>query len=174
MADTRGEVMLMRRMRWPLALIGALVAVWVTVAWAFRSRRQGPIRVIRRFNRAVLNPVVVRFSGRRGVYAATLHHVGRRSGAPYATPVIAHPAHGGYVIPLPYGSGVDWLHNLLAAGRALLDVDGRTVSVDQPAVVGLDDVAADLPPGLVKALRFYGTAEVVAVRSTGLATPASA
>ena len=88
--------------------------------------------------------------------------------------MIAHPAHGGYLIPLPYGSGVDWLHNLLAAGRALLDVDGRTVSVDQPAVVGLDDVAADLPPGLVTALRFHGTEEVVAVRSAGLATPASA
>ena len=49
------------------------------------------------------NRVYLRFSG-RFAHVATIHHVGRRSGTPYATPVRAYQAHQEVVIPLPYGT----------------------------------------------------------------------
>jgi hypothetical protein len=51
----------------------------------------------------------------------------------YATPVVAVPAEGGFVIPLPYGEGVDWPKNVLAAGRATIawQVPLRRINFDQ-------------------------------------------
>lgn len=157
-----------------IVMVGVVAAVEAFLVWAFRSRNPWAIQLIRRFNKHVLNPIMVRFSGRTGFYAATLQHVGRRSGTPYATPVLAHHVHEAIVIPLPYGTEVDWLHNLLAAGRALLDIDGRTITLDEPAVVPIGEVADELPSTLVATLRLYGTDYVVRARAAGIATPASA
>lgn len=48
----------------------------------------------------------------------------------------------GFVIPLPYGTRVDWLQNVLAAGRATISSQGRNYSVVDPEVI---EVAAALP-----------------------------
>jgi hypothetical protein len=40
-----------------------------------------------------------------------------RSGKDYATPVVADHVGDGIILPLPYGTGVDWLSSVLAAGR---------------------------------------------------------
>lgn len=157
-----------------LVVLGIAVAVEAFLLWAFRSGNPWAIRNIRHFNKVVLNPVMVRFSGRRGFYAATLHHVGRRSGTPYATPVLAHRSHDHLVMPLPYGTEVDWLHNLLAAGRGMIDVDGRTFTIEEPAVLGIDEVGEMLPDGVERILRLYGTRYVVRMLVSGIATPASA
>ena len=90
---------------------------------------------LRKFNKHVLNPVMRLAAGRRHWYAGALHHVGRRSGRPYVTPLVAEPIPGGFVIPLPYGADVDWLRNLRAAGRATLVVEGREHTIDEPVVV---------------------------------------
>jgi len=57
-------------------------------------------------------------AGRRHFYASVLHHKGRHSGKEYATPLGVAPIDGGFVIPLDYGEGVDWLKNVLAEGEA--------------------------------------------------------
>lgn len=95
---------------------------------------------VRQFNKHVLNPVMRLAAGRRHWYAAALHHVGRRSGRAYITPVVAEPVPGGFVIPLPYGANVDWLRNVRAAGQATITVEGYEHAIDQPTVVPAREV----------------------------------
>lgn len=85
-------------------------------------------------NKRVFNPRAVE-SGKWPV----LTHVGRSSGMTYRTPMDAHPVDGGYLFIPVYGSGSDWVRNVLAAGRAQLQVDGRTVHLTAPRVVGEDE-----------------------------------
>jgi deazaflavin-dependent oxidoreductase (nitroreductase family) len=66
-----------------------------------------------RFNRVVTNRV-------QGLWAPTLapwavfHHVGRRSGRAYQTPVMAFVSGQYLVVALLYGQESDWLRNLSA------------------------------------------------------------
>lgn len=82
-----------------------------------------------------------------------LTHVGRSSGMTYRTPMDAHPVAGGYLFVLVYGSGSDWVRNVLAAGRAQLQVDGQTVDLTAPRVVGEDEALQALAQRPPKALR---------------------
>jgi deazaflavin-dependent oxidoreductase (nitroreductase family) len=97
---------------------------------------------IRAFNKRVLNPAMLTMAGRRHWYAAVLRHVGRRTGRPYATPVVAVPVDGGFIVPLPYGEEVDWLRNAAAAGRAAIQFQGESFEVGAPVVL---DAAQALP-----------------------------
>ncbi len=63
---------------------------------------------VRMFNKRVLNPFTMRMAGRKYWYASVIEHTGRRSGTEYATPVVAEAVPDGFIIPLPYGVGVDW------------------------------------------------------------------
>lgn len=85
-------------------------------------------------NKRVFNPRAIA-GGRRPV----LTHVGRTSGATYRTPLDAHPVPGGYLFVPVYGSGSDWVRNVLAAGSARLRVDGREVALTAPRLVGEDE-----------------------------------
>ena len=80
---------------------------------------------MRRFTKHVTNPMTLRRAGRANYRTAALHHVGRKSGRPYVTPLAAEPVGGGFVIPLVYGDDTDWCLNLLAAGKATLDLNGE-------------------------------------------------
>jgi deazaflavin-dependent oxidoreductase (nitroreductase family) len=108
-----------------------------------------------RINKRLFNPRAVA-SGAWPV----LTHVGRSSGATYRTPLDAHPVDGGYVFVLVYGSGADWVQNVLAAGRAQLDVDGEEVDLVAPRVIDADEafaaVADDVahPPRLLRIREF--------------------
>lgn len=97
-------------------------------------RREGRDRV-RAFNKHVLNPIMMLVAGRRHWYAAVIRHTGRRSGRAYATPVVADRVEGGFIIPLPYGTGVDWLRNVQASGGATLHVRGEIFEVTAPQIV---------------------------------------
>ncbi|MFC3777690.1 nitroreductase [Mycolicibacterium holsaticum] len=100
--------------------------------------------MVRTFNKYVLNPVMLHFAGRRHWYAAAIRHTGRRSGKHYATPVIADPVPDGFVIPLPYGTDVDWLRNVMAAAGATLTVRGDTFDVIEPTIVDAATAAPQL------------------------------
>jgi deazaflavin-dependent oxidoreductase (nitroreductase family) len=76
---------------------------------------------------------------------AVLHHVGRRSGRAFETPVVALPIAGGFLIPLPFGDETQWLKNLEAADRAGLRRGGHDYVIDRPEVVDLETAGADLP-----------------------------
>jgi hypothetical protein len=90
---------------------------------------------VRTFNKRILNRGMVKLAGREHWYAAALHHVGNKSGRKYITPVVADTIDGGFLVPLPYGSGVDWLRNLRASGTATLVDHGRTFTVSDPEVL---------------------------------------
>lgn len=107
---------------------------------------------VRAFNKHILNPLMMLVAGRRYWYAAVIHHTGRRSGRPYATPVVADRVEGGFVIPLPYGTGVDWLRNVQAAGAATLQVRGERYEVVKPEIV---DAAAVFPRVPAKHARIW-------------------
>lgn len=106
-------------------------------------------------NKRVFNPRAVA-SGKWPV----LTHTGRTSGETYRTPLDAHPVEGGYVFVLVYGSRSDWVRNVLTAGGARLQVDGREVELTAPRLVGeaeafqalSDEVAR--PPKLLRITEF--------------------
>ncbi len=81
---------------------------------------------------------------KRGV-RPVLTHVGRSSGRTYHTPLDAHPVENGYIFILMYGSGSDWVKNVLAAGTARLTVDGEEFELASPRVVTKDVAWQQLP-----------------------------
>lgn len=91
-------------------------------------------------NKRLFNPRAIA-SGKWPV----LTHVGRTSGAAFRTPLDAHPVDGGYLFVLVYGSGSDWVRNVLAAGGARLRVDGTEVVLTRPRLVGEEEAFRALP-----------------------------
>jgi deazaflavin-dependent oxidoreductase (nitroreductase family) len=71
---------------------------------------------VRTFNKHILNRFFMLFAGSSSTPFAIVHHVGRRSGKPYETPIIVQPVEDGFVIALTYGPQVDWYRNILAVG----------------------------------------------------------
>ena len=89
-----------------------------------------------------------------------LTHVGRSSGKVYKTPLDAHPVDGGYIFILVYGSGSDWVKNILAAGNATLKAEGTEYELVSPRVITreaawpLMPAGTKQPPGLLKISEF--------------------
>jgi deazaflavin-dependent oxidoreductase (nitroreductase family) len=98
---------------------------------------------------------MLHLAGKRHWYAARLEHTGRRSGNRYATPVVARPIFGGFAVPLPYGTEVDWLRNVQAAGGGELQVGGARYRVRAPRVVPTAQIASELSPLYRLAARVY-------------------
>lgn len=112
--------------------------------------------VVRTFNQYVLNPGMLLLAGRRHWYAAAIHHTGRTSGRARATPVVADRVPDGFITPLPYGTDVDWLRNVLAAGTATVVVDGRSFTVINPRVIDAACAAGQLPQRRMRIFARFG------------------
>jgi deazaflavin-dependent oxidoreductase (nitroreductase family) len=106
-------------------------------------------------NKWVFNPRELRRGAR-----PVLTHVGRSSGTTYRTPLDAHPVAGGYVFVLVYGSGSDWVRNVLATGRARLTRDGQDIELTAPRLIGGDEAWLAIgdevarPPALLRITEF--------------------
>ncbi len=100
---------------------------------------------VRQFNKRTLNPAILNFAGSPLSPYVVVHHVGRRSGQTYSTPVSARPIPDGFIIPLPYGSNVDWCRNVLAAGRCTVAWNGNDYPVGEPEVMDLASVLPLVP-----------------------------
>ena len=106
----------------------------------------GPARTaIRTSNKYLLNPLMIRLAGGRHWYASVVQHVGRRSGKPYSTPVVADRVDDQILIPLPYGTQVDWVRNVLTAGRAVVVRKGKTYDVVAPELIDATQALPLLP-----------------------------
>jgi len=107
---------------------------------------------MRRVNRVSTNPLL-------GTVAwllpplAVIHHVGRKSGRRYRTPVVAFRTVKGFVVPMTYGRDVDWARNLVKAHGCELAQLGRRFSLRNPRVVGSEAAYPHLPPGVRSVLR---------------------
>lgn len=142
----------MKRMRRLLGRPARLVLAAAILTGAFgiiRSRRavqdgtragipvlRGPTR-LRRFVTERFNPLVSRLGlvgGQRSPWGM-LEHVGRTSGTVRRTPVLPHVVGAHMLIPLPYGRGVHWVRNVLAAGHCRVQLHGHVVELDEPQVL---------------------------------------
>ncbi|HEX9177712.1 MAG TPA: hypothetical protein VF874_17100, partial [Mycobacterium sp.] len=65
-----------------------LAALDVILVIVFRGKWRPGIDAVRQFNKAVLNPAMLRMAGSKHWYASVVHHLGRMSGKPYSTPVV--------------------------------------------------------------------------------------
>jgi deazaflavin-dependent oxidoreductase (nitroreductase family) len=151
-----------------LAVALTAVALRALVVITFRFGSPGALDRIRRLNKRALNPLMLRFAGRSHWYAGYLEHVGRRSGRTYRTPVVAVPVRDGFAVPLPYGTQVDWLRNLLAAGTGGMKVKGVRYTVREPRVLDTSAVLEELPPLWRRFTRLYGFEHVLRVVATPL------
>lgn len=83
---------------------------------------------------------------------AALHHVGRRSGREYVTPLSAYPLGDGFVLAVAYPH-VDWSENVLAAGKCTLTWRGHEYALERPERIPLSEALKAYPP-LVKPFIF--------------------
>lgn len=101
--------------------------------------------LIRTSNKYLLNPLMLRLAGKRYWYASVIEHTGRRSGTTYSTPVVADRVGDHVIIPLPYGSQVDWVRNVLTAGTATVVRKGEPLAVAQPELIDATQALPLLP-----------------------------
>ena len=90
-----------------------------------------PLAVIRPFTTRVFNPVsrlFVRWLPGFGI----LGYRGRRSGKAYRTPMNVFRHGDEWVFALTYGSDVQWVKNVLAAGEATLEIRRRKIRLVDP------------------------------------------
>jgi deazaflavin-dependent oxidoreductase (nitroreductase family) len=120
---------------------------------------------VRVFNKRLLNPLMLRFAGRKYWYASVIEHTGRRSGKHFATPVATEQVPDGFVIPLPYGVGVDWVRNVLAAGHATIRAHGQCYRVQQPEIISAEAAAQHLRPERRRIYDLFGVKNYLKVKS---------
>jgi deazaflavin-dependent oxidoreductase (nitroreductase family) len=120
---------------------------------------------VRGFNKRLLNPLMVRLAGRKHWYASVVEHTGRRSGTHYATPVVVERVPDGFVIPLPYGVGVDWLRNVVAAGHANIRTHGQSCRVGQPEIISAEVATPQLRPERRLTYDLFGVKNYLQVKS---------
>ena len=129
-----------------LAVIVVIGSATVYVSHALRNEagRKRLFPLLRLLMR-VINPRVVRAVERRESSFGVVHHIGRRSGAAYQTPVDVARVSDGVLISLPYGPETNWCRNVLAADHCTLTVDGEELALTAPEVV-FEPVAETLLP----------------------------
>jgi deazaflavin-dependent oxidoreductase (nitroreductase family) len=86
---------------------------------------------LRPYTTRFFNPISRRFAGHLPGFAI-LVYVGRQSGRTYRTPINVFRHGDEYIFALTYGSDVQWVKNILAAGGCELVTMGRTVRLDDP------------------------------------------
>ena len=101
--------------------------------------------LIRTSNKYLLNPLMLRLAGRPYWYASVIEHTGRNSGRTYSTPIVVDTVGEDLFVPLPYGTDVDWLRNVLAAGRASVISKGTTYQVHSPEIISAAEALPMLP-----------------------------
>jgi deazaflavin-dependent oxidoreductase (nitroreductase family) len=121
-------------------------------------------RLVARFNRHVTNPLARLVAGWLPPFGI-VGHQGRLSGRPYETPVAAFRTGHEYVVALTYGSGAEWVRNVLKSGRCTLRTRGRCLALGDPTVVR-GPAGMKLVPRLVRPpLRALGVTEFLRLSS---------
>ncbi len=128
---------------------------------AGRAGRRGG-RMVAWINRAVLNPIILRIAGPLAV--SVVHHIGRRTGRPYRTPVFAEPTSEGFIVGLIYGADTDWCRNVRAARGAALVYRGHELRLVNPRVIDAAAARAVLPLGIWLIHRMLGTTGFLTLR----------
>jgi deazaflavin-dependent oxidoreductase (nitroreductase family) len=150
-------------------LVLALLAIATLYVLGIRSQSSRVRTAARRFHHGVGNPLQLRSAGTPGTYASVIRHQGRRTGRTYQTPVWAVPTEDGFVIAIVYGSGTDWLKNVVASGAAAIVHHGETYPVDQPELVPMERARAYFPATLQGTHRLIRVQQCLRVRRVRVA-----
>lgn len=92
------------------------------------------IRFLRPFTTKLFNPLARHFAGWMPSFAI-LTHVGRKSGLTYHTPINVFHRGDHYIFALTYGSDVQWLKNILAAGTCEMRTRGHDIRLVEPEII---------------------------------------
>lgn len=144
-----------------IAVLGALFFLGMRQKWPF------VLNAVRIASRA-FKPVVLRSAGATGASASVVHHIGRRTGRHYETPVVAVPTPDGFAIALPYGLNTDWLKNVLARASAAIVVDGHCYEVDRPEIVPTASVDSYFQAKEQRLHRQFAVTTALLVRRAGV------
>lgn len=100
--------------------------------------KQSFLNRMRFLNKRIFNRVILKLAGTSHSPVSIIRHVGRRSGKPYATPIVVIPFSDKFIFALPYGAKVDWYRNIQAAGKGAVVWHGKEYLVEdpEPLVVG--------------------------------------
>jgi hypothetical protein len=143
--------------KWILGIVGAVAGLLAAEVAFGKLLDTGTGRdLIRKFNRRVLNPIMLKRAGKGSWYASVMETTGRMSGRTYKTPIVAEPVVGGFVIPLPYGEDIDWLKNARASHRAVLHHHDVGYLLDRFDTIGGLDAAPLLTDRHRRAYRLTG------------------
>jgi deazaflavin-dependent oxidoreductase (nitroreductase family) len=143
-----------------------LALAMMTIAFLLGMRAKSPLvlRPLIALQRAFINPRQMRSAGHPGAYAGVIRHRGRVSGRPYETPVGVVATAEGFLIALPYGSGTNWLQNVLASGSATVVHEGRTYRVERPEIVPMQVARIHFTAADRRSFRWFGTDQALLVR----------
>jgi len=92
----------------------------------------GP-RWLARFNKHVTNRISMPLAPWLPAFGI-VHHIGRRSGRLYRTPINVFRSGDRFVFALTYGPQTEWVRNVLASGGCSLQTRGHTYPLTQPRV----------------------------------------
>lgn len=73
-----------------------------------------------------------------------VEHEGRRTGTRYRTPVMVFRSGDTFTFALTYGRDVDWVRNVMTAGRCRLVYKGRSYELAGPKMGGAE-LSAPVP-----------------------------
>ncbi len=122
----------------PVVLAGAVVAIYLfLLGWGILMRKRwisDRTRQLTKRGNRYLRQIAGTRPGMLYFNLSALHHVGRRTGRPYVTPLSAYPLNDGFVLAVAYPH-VDWCENVLAAGKCTLRWNGKEYALERPTVI---------------------------------------
>jgi len=120
----------------------------------------------------IFNPFVLGHAGsRRRLKYAVIYHQGRRSGRSYATPTSARPTPDGFVVPMAFGEGADWVRNIQAAGGCVIEWEGTRYTLVEPEVVDLAAIRSAFSPLERALMPVFGAKQFVRLRHAPTGSP---
>ena len=125
------------------------------------TRQRPLLAFIDPFTRRVVNPFTRRFAGRLPMFGL-LTHRGRKTGAVHRMPLNVFWRDGDAIFALTYGSDVQWVKNVLAAGECDLETRGRHVHLVDPELI-VDPGASLMPLPVRLVLRLNRVSEFLRV-----------
>lgn len=132
--------------------IATVAAIWYASARRRAELARRPLGDVLRhdltsFVTRRFDPVVMRLglAGGRVSPWGVLEHVGRATGAVHRTPVTPHLVDDHVFIPLPYGTDVQWVQNVLVGGHCRVQLHETIYDLDEPRIVMASENPS-LPP----------------------------
>ena len=154
-----------------LALVIGGLTAFVRFALVHESLRRRMFPIMRPLYKQVFNPRALEASARQQASWGVVHHVGRRSGRLYETPIDAQPTSTGVLIPLVYGAQADWCRNIQAAGGCTLTLAGKDFELTDPQVIPFGVAEPRLSAEKARFWRGIGIAHVLSLKTAATAQP---